>query len=243
MDKEHIISEIRRTAQANGGIALGVQRFEAETGIRFHDWFGRHWPQWSHAVRAAGLEPNRMTQAYGEEVLLEKLVLLTRRLKRVPTDGELMLETKNDSTFPSPRTFRRLGLKPERVSRVITFCEGRSEYDDLAALWKSVSVSRPPPDAELHGSAPSAVGYVYLFKHGTRRDYKIGRTKNPLRREGELRIHLPEKLTPVHHIKIDDPSGIESYWHMRFANKRKEGEWFALSPDDVRAFKRWKRIY
>jgi len=72
---------------------------------------------------------------------------------------------------------------------------------------------------------------------------KIGRTKNPLRREGEVGIQLPEKLTPVHHIKTDDPAGIESYWHARFSSKRKEGEWFALTPVDVRAFKRWKRIY
>src|SRR5205823_1144139 len=86
-----------------------------------------------------------------------------------------------------------------------------------------------------------AVGYVYLLKHGTRREYKIGRTNNPLRREGELGIQLPEKCQPVHYIKTDDPEGVEAYWHRRFAGKRKEGEWFALSTQDVRAFKRLRR--
>ena len=51
-----------------------------------------------------------------------------------------------------------------------------------------------------------------------------------------------EPATPVTVI-VDDPVGVESYWHRRFAEKRGEGEWFDLSPDDVRAFKRWKRIF
>ena len=54
---------------------------------------------------------------------------------------------------------------------------------------------------------------------------------------------MPEKVAPIHYIETDDPAGVESYWHTRFAAKRKQGEWFALSPEEVRAFKRWKRIY
>jgi Meiotically up-regulated gene 113 len=66
-----------------------------------------------------------------------------------------------------------------------------------------------------------------------------------VRREGELGVQLPEKLPPIHYIETDDPDGIETYWHKRFESqgKRKEGEWFALTAADVRAFKRWKRIY
>ncbi|MGP0067544.1 MAG: GIY-YIG nuclease family protein [Isosphaeraceae bacterium] len=243
MKKEHIVEQILRTAKANGGVALGRLRFEAETGIKFHDWFGRFWTRWSEAVREAGLEPNRMSTAYNDEILLEKLVLLARRLKRVPTDGELRLATMNDPTFPSHSVFRRLGLKPQRVSRVLAFCEGRPEYDDVGALWRELAVAEQPQDAYEGGSATPAVGYVYLFKHGSRREYKIGRTNNALRREGEIGIQLPEKLQPVHHIKTDDPAGIETYWHTRFADQRKEGEWFALTAADVRSFKRWKRIY
>lgn len=86
------------------------------------------------------------------------------------------------------------------------------------------------------------VGFVYLIQHGSKREYKIGKTFNPLRREGEIRLQLPEKIEPIHYIETDDPSGIENYWHNRFADKRKNGEWFALTSADVQAFKKWRRI-
>jgi hypothetical protein len=244
VDKEHIIREIQRTAKANGGVALGWRRFEIETSIGSYAW-GRFWSRWNDAVREAGFEPNRMTQPYGDEHLLEKLIVITRELGRIPVHGDLRFASLNDPTFPNEKSFGRLGTRAQRAARVVALCEGRADCVDVAAIWRH-AVLRPDPEAVPEQdllSVGRTVGYVYLFKHGARREYKIGRTNNALLREGELGIQLPEKVQPVHYIKTDDPSGIESYWHTRFAKKRKEGEWFALTPEDVLAFKRWRRIY
>ncbi len=162
MNKEHIINEIRRTAKANGGVALGHRRFGAETGIGYHDWYGRFWSRWSDALREAGLEPNRMSEAYDDEVLLEKLALLTRRLGRVPIHGDLLHAPKDDLTFPTEKVFRRLGLKPQRISRMIAFCEAHPGYDDVAALWRKAVVVDQPQDPEEACSATPAVGYYRL---------------------------------------------------------------------------------
>jgi hypothetical protein len=70
--------------------------------------------------------------------------------------------------------------------------------------------------------------------------FKIARSNAAGRREYELGIQLPEPLKSVHVIRTDDPVGIETYWHNRFAAKRKNGEWFELEAADVAAFKRRK---
>lgn len=242
MTKERIIAEIQRTAKENGGSPLGWRRFEEATGIRYYDWYGIHWARWSDATREAGLEPNRMSAAITDSHLLECLVSLTRKLKRVPIHGDIRLAAQSDTSFPSDKVFRKLGSKAQMVVRMISYCK-EAGHEDVAALWHQIPVAKPRVEEIVNPEEASPVGYVYLLQHGSRREFKIGRTNNPIRREGEMGIQLPEKLEPVHYIKTDDPSGVERYWHIRFADKRKEGEWFGLSVQDVRAFKRWKNIF
>jgi uncharacterized DUF497 family protein len=41
--KSHTLAEIVRTAEQNGGVPLGRDRFSAQTGIKETDWLGKSW--------------------------------------------------------------------------------------------------------------------------------------------------------------------------------------------------------
>jgi hypothetical protein len=241
MTKQEILLEIRRIAEESGGKAPGSQRFSAETGVRKSDWYRNLWLRWGDAIIEAGCQPNDFMAAYDTNYLIMKYIELIRELGHFPIEGELRIRKKTDEDFPSHSSFSQLGSKQVRVQKIIEYCQTKHGFDDVILLCSSVA-NPAARKYDVIASYSQKVGYVYLIKHGTRNECKIGKTYNPIRREGEVRIELPEKVNPIHYIKTDDPSGIESYWHSRFVNKRKEGEWFSLSAEDVRAFKRWRKI-
>jgi hypothetical protein len=240
MTKEKILTEIRRTAAANGGAPLGSRRFADATSIREADWLGKHWARWGDALREAGFAPIVLQGAYDKAELLDKFARLAQELGRLPTANDLRLKDRTDPSYPNQKVFERLGSKAELVRMVEEFCEGTPGFEDVITLCQEYT-PRSAPQEEASASK-GQLGFVYLLRHGSRREYKIGRTNNPIRREGEVGVELPLKLEPIHVITTDDPAGIEAYWHRRFAEKRLKNEWFALTADDVRAFKRWRRI-
>ncbi len=237
-NKGHILTEIRRTAAANGGVPLGTGRFLAETGIRESDWHGRFWVRWGDAVREAGFEPNQLQQAIPENRLLETLSSLLRELGHFPVAGEIKIKGRNDPVFPSYNTFRRFGGKGALAARLLRFCQEHAGYEDVAAMCAPLAGPAVESDKSAKLEAPAELGFVYLMKSG--RFYKIGRSNAVGRRERELAIQLPEKVKVIHSIKTDDPAGIEEYGHKRFQTRRKNGEWFELTSADVTAFRRRK---
>ncbi len=210
MTKEHILSGIRRTASANGGAPLGVQRFFAETGIKSSDWHGKFWARWNDALKEAGFGPNRLNAARTTEDLLSNLAGLVREQGRFPVMSEIRLKARRDAGFPSHNTFGRFGGKRALAAQLEKFCRDRAE-DDLAELCAAAANADESESTE-GAPAETAVGelsHVYLMKAG--RFYKIGRTNAVGRRERELVIQLPEAAKVVHSIKTDDPAGIEDY--------------------------------
>jgi hypothetical protein len=250
VDKQRILIEIRRTAEANGGVPLGVARFFQETGIKESDWHGRHWARWGDALQEAGFKANQMQGAYADDILIEKFVDLMRELGHFPVRGELGIKHRSDPTLPSYGAFARLGSKQRLAAKILDYCDGRDGYEDVIALCVPVTAQpaehqRPADTGGEVGTGSTTstkAGYVYigLLKLGREKRYKIGKAVLVERRTDQISLQLPEDLELVHAITTDDAYGIEDYWHRRFAAKNTKGEWFALSRQDIEAFKRRK---
>jgi hypothetical protein len=239
MNKEYIIKEIDRTAKENNDIPLGWRRFEKETGIKYHDWWGKYWAKWNDALIEAGYPPNKLQSAYDETFVIEHVIPLIRKFGRLPTPGELRLEAHNNTFFPDPKTIHRhLGGKSEMANKLTAYCEVKSGYSDIADICREVTKTSKEDSENYFKESDIEFGYVYLMKSG--RFYKIGSSRNVERRNYEIGIKLPEDINILHKIRTDDPIGIENYWHNRFKDKRKQGEWFDLSKEDISGFKRRK---
>jgi hypothetical protein len=74
-------------------------------------------------------------------------------------------------------------------------------------------------------------GYIYLL--GGEGYYKIGRTMNVNRRVRQLEIQLPWPVKLLHTIPCENHKQSEKKLHAMYANRRANGEWFALTGQDV----------
>lgn len=74
--------------------------------------------------------------------------------------------------------------------------------------------------------------YVYLVQGGSL--YKIGRTSSLPRRIHELQNMSGARINVRLVWPADDAASLEYMLHKRFGNQRVYGEWFALTPQDLR---------
>ena len=104
MDKEHILSEIKRLTAENQGVAPGVKMFEKEAGIKESAWRGRFWARWGDAVREAGLQPQTFQVSIDTDEKIQSLIEVIRHYGKWPTQAEVKLYAKQTEGFPSHMT-------------------------------------------------------------------------------------------------------------------------------------------
>lgn len=182
------------------------------------------------------LTPNQWTERLDSDEVLAGIIGACRHYRRLPTNAEIDLLRKSDPAIPSNQAIRRhFGTRATLLSAL---AQWTTENDDSADIIAMLPAVLPTPTTVASTKARQTDGFVYLLKSGDH--YKVGRSENLERRIKEVGISLPEAVILVHSIRTDDPSGIEAYWHRRFADKRSNGEWFKLTSLDISAFKKRK---
>ena len=142
---------------------------------------------------------------------------------------------QSDPSLPSQTALKtNFAGKVNLIAALVGYIGDNSEYADIAATLPATAPARSAPPKGVK----SVDGHVYMIKYGDA--YKIGRSDDLERRVKQVSVQIPEKGSLIHAIRTDDPSGIENYWHRRFKGRRVNGEWFKLTPDDVKAFMRRK---
>lgn len=238
LEKENILIKIKQIAIRSGGKAPGADQFQAETGIKPHEWRGKIWRNWTDAVREAGFAPNKLQGALADEVLLDAVCDVAMTVQRFPTTGDLLFELPRLKSVPHPKTVLARWKMPELAARLADHADRRgiAQVAEFARAYQPRIIG--PKDEGIADTR--SVGFVYLQRYG--QDYKIGFTMSLNKRGRQIQIELPGEIELVHSILTDDPKGVEAYWHKRFADRRTRGEWFRLTKSDVAAFRKWQKI-
>lgn len=233
MEKGRVVSEIQRIATEIGR-APGISIFEQYSGIPRRDVIGKLWARWSEALAEAGFEAHSFeTERYDEAQLLDAIAKACISLNRWPSPNDLRLHARQNPGFPSTTTIENRFPRRALLVEAMRIWAKSNDASGLILTWLPSQTHVGQPERRV-----ASEGHVYLLRAGE--FYKIGRSDEIERRVKEIRISLPQSAILEHTITTDDPSGIEAYWHRRFAAQRANGEWFKLDKADVLAFKRRK---
>lgn len=77
-------------------------------------------------------------------------------------------------------------------------------------------------------------GFVYIIKMAGTNMYKVGISKDPEARLGQLQIGNPFKLTIVNRFSDSKPKLLEHVLHLVLSDKNKRGEWFELTKSEYK---------
>ena len=237
LSKEEIIKKLQKCAKDNGGKTPGEKVFYEITDVEKYNRM-RYWPNYGELVREAGLNPNKFDKTkYTHEQLCKIFIKVIREQGKWPTRGILDVKHYRDPSFPDSSTFyNKLGLTGNLAQTILEYAKDRRGLGDVVNICNSVFKDH---HEESDGESV-ANGFVYLGKqHGK---YKIGKAKDADRRREDITLLGSETFELIHEIETDDMNGIEKYWHNRFKLKWIRGEWLKLNDEDIKTFKRWKKI-
>lgn len=116
----------------------------------------------------------------------------------------------------------------------------RYALDDLFAEhfpeYINFDFGASPRSSSSVPSASPTGGYIYVIRSPY--GFKIGKTVNLKQRTRLFEVKLPFKNSLEHYAWFENYTHAERSFHLRFHEKRLEGEWFDLSPEDLAAIKR-----
>ncbi|MEP7041921.1 MAG: GIY-YIG nuclease family protein [Dokdonella sp.] len=234
--KSEILAEIRRISSANSG-SLSLKKFPELSRIPERQVRGRYWATWNEALAEAGDGINAFSTPKSNEIaVVTALAQLIEVLGTWPVETQLTVEHHENPSFPSVHVIRGLDKETFLPAKVLAFCV---ESNTLLIAEEIVRLKVEVESPEESQGQGRVAGYVYMMRSGKR--HKIGKSNSLSRRYREVRQDLPNETILVHTIPTDEPSGIEAFWHRRFADKRvRDTAFFSLDTSDIVAFKRHK---
>ena len=123
----------------------------------------------------------------------------------------------------------KIGRKNYIVSDVFIFAKTPFVIEKLKALEEATANKNAAAELELLRKSKFDC-FVYLMEDLRNKSFKIGKSKTPGKRERTLQSEVPQ-IVMRFSIPVDEVH--EKQLHDRFSKKRKRGEWFELSNDDV----------
>ena len=124
--------------------------------------------------------------------------------------NKIMSNSSSDKTEKIPSHFQ--------TQKIYLFESNQKELEDIISFPMATGV---------------APGYVYFVQEYMNGTFKIGKTKHVERRMNLFGVKLPFENKLIYLIQTANYHQTEVAFHKHFSNKRLEGEWFALTKEDI----------
>ena len=165
MNRNQIVSEVKRVAEANGGKPLGERLFYKETGLNIQALQRAGFPNYGHAREAAGYARGTFGAAYSDDELFGPLARLTRDKQHFPTIGEIRV-AQYSSGGPSYDAYQRAAKRGPLRKQLLDWCRQQKEFSDVASILEAASDLHSKAGARARGTEKVINGYVYLMRYG-----------------------------------------------------------------------------